>query len=165
VDFRNTIIVLTSNLGAQHLVELKDNESVEKARNAVMDAVKQAFRPEFLNRLDEIILFHRLAKAQMGAIVDIQIQYLEKLLKDRQITLSLDDAARYWLGDKGYDPIYGARPLKRVIQKNVQDRLANMILDGSIGDGAHVSITGTELGLHISVGTAPEAASGKAAKK
>ena len=164
VDFRNTIIVLTSNLGAQHLVELKDGETVDKARDKVMEAVKAAFRPEFLNRLDEIILFHRLAKTQMGAIVDIQIKHLEKLLADRQITLSLDDAARYWLGNQGYDAIYGARPLKRVIQKNVQDRLANMILDGSIGDGAHVNITGTELGLHISVGTAAEAALVRAAK-
>jgi ATP-dependent Clp protease ATP-binding subunit ClpB len=149
VDFRNTIIVLTSNLGAQHLVELKDNEPVEKARGQVMDAVRAAFRPEFLNRLDEIILFHRLARAQMGAIVDIQIKGLEKLLADREITLTLDDGARFWLGDKGYDPIYGARPLKRVIQKNVQDRLANMILEGVVADGSHVSITGTDLGLHI----------------
>jgi ATP-dependent Clp protease ATP-binding subunit ClpB len=149
VDFRNTIIVLTSNLGSQHLIELKDNEPVEKARDAVMDTVRKAFRPEFLNRLDEIILFHRLGRSQMGAIVDIQIQYLERLLKDRGITLSLDDAARNWLGDKGYDPIYGARPLKRVIQKQVQDRLANMILDGSIVDGSHVEITGTDLGLYI----------------
>ena len=165
VDFRNTIIVLTSNLGAQHLVELKDGESVDKARDKVMEAVKAAFRPEFLNRLDEIILFHRLAKAQMGAIVDIQIRYLEKLLADRQITLTLDDAARYWLGNQGYDAIYGARPLKRVIQKNVQDRLANMILDGSIGDGAHVNITGTELGLYIAVGTPAEAAAARAVVK
>ena len=107
------------------------------------------FRPEFLNRLDEIILFHRLARSEMGAIVDIQIKHLEKLLADRQITLSLDDAARTWLGEQGYDPIYGARPLKRVIQKQVQDRLANMILEGAIVDGAHVTITGHDLGLHI----------------
>ncbi|MFZ4540527.1 MAG: ATP-dependent chaperone ClpB [Rickettsiales bacterium] len=152
VDFRNTIIVLTSNLGAQHLVALKDNEPAEKARDAVMEAVRAAFRPEFLNRLDEIILFHRLAKNQMGAIVDIQIKYLEKLLADREITLSLDAAAREWLGAQGYDPVYGARPLKRVIQKQVQDRLANMILDGSISDGSLVNITGTDLGLHIEAG-------------
>ena len=149
VDFRNTIIVLTSNLGAQALIALKDNEPAEKARDAVMEAVKAAFRPEFLNRLDEIILFHRLAKNQMGAIVDIQITHLERLLKDREITLSLDDAAREWLGKQGYDPIYGARPLKRVIQKQVQDRLANMILDGSITDGSTVTITGHDLGLNI----------------
>ncbi len=149
VDFRNTIIVLTSNLGAQHLVELADNDPVEKARDKVMEAVRSSFRPEFLNRLDEIILFHRLGRAQMGAIVDIQMRQLEKLLADREVTLSLDDAARAWLAKQGYDPIYGARPLKRVIQKQVQDRLANMILDGSILDGAHVAITGTDLGLHI----------------
>lgn len=149
VDFRNTIIVLTSNLGAQALVALKDNEPAEKARDAVMEAVKAAFRPEFLNRLDEIILFHRLAKNQMGAIVDIQIKALERLLKDREITLTLDDAARAWLGAQGYDAVYGARPLKRVIQKQVQDRLANMILDGSITDGSTVSITGHDLGLNI----------------
>jgi len=149
VDFRNTIIVLTSNLGAQALVALKDNEPAEKAREQVMEAVKAAFRPEFLNRLDEIILFHRLAKNQMGAIVDIQIKRLERLLKDREITLTLDDAARAWLGKQGYDAVYGARPLKRVIQKQVQDRLANMILDGSIVDGSTVTITGHDLGLNI----------------
>ncbi len=158
VDFRNTIIVLTSNLGAQHLIELKDNEPVEKARMAVMDAVRAAFRPEFLNRLDEIILFHRLGRSQMGAIVDIQIQQLEKLLRDREITLSLDEAAREWLADKGYDPIYGARPLKRVIQKQVQDRLANLILEGTVLDGSHVGITGTDLGLHIGTDEVPPVA-------
>ncbi|MES2985393.1 MAG: ATP-dependent chaperone ClpB [Pseudomonadota bacterium] len=158
VDFRNTIIVLTSNLGAQHLVALGETQSVESVREQVMGEVKAAFRPEFLNRLDEIILFHRLGRAQMGAIVDIQITQLERLLADRQITLALDGAARAWLADKGYDPIYGARPLKRVIQKQVQDRLANMILDGSIMDGAHVDISGHELGLHITAG-APLAAS------
>ena len=149
VDFRNTIIILTSNLGARHLIELPDNKPVESAREEVMAEVRLAFRPEFLNRLDEVILFHRLGRAQMGAIVDIQITYLERLLKDREITLSLDAAAREWLGEKGYDPVYGARPLKRVIQKQVQDRLANMILEGSIIDGAHVTITGHDLGLHI----------------
>ncbi len=153
VDFRNTIIVLTSNLGAAHLVELPDGKDVETVRDKVMDAVRAAFRPEFLNRLDEIILFHRLGRAQMGAIVNIQIKQLEKLLRDKEITLSLDEGAREWLADKGYDPVYGARPLKRVIQKNVQDRLANMILDGSISDGAHVVISGTDLGLYIGTGT------------
>ena len=152
VDFRNTIIVLTSNLGAQHLVELPDNKPVETVRDKVMDAVRAAFRPEFLNRLDEIILFHRLGRAQMGAIVDIQLHYLEKLLADRQITLSLDEGAREWLSEQGYDPVYGARPLKRVIQRNVQDRLATLILEGAIRDGEHVAITGTDLGLHIGVG-------------
>lgn len=162
VDFRNTIIVLTSNLGAQHLVELPDNKPVETVRDKVMESVRAAFRPEFLNRLDEIILFHRLGRNQMGAIVDIQLKHLEKLLADRQITLSLDEAGREWLGEQGYDPVYGARPLKRVIQRNVQDRLATMILEGAIKDGDAVSITGTDLGLHIGVGEAPPA---KAATK
>ncbi len=164
VDFRNTIIVLTSNLGAQHLVELPDNKPVETVRDKVMDAVRAAFRPEFLNRLDEIILFHRLGRAQMGAIVDIQIKHLEKLLADRQITLTLDDTAREWLGNQGYDPIYGARPLKRVIQKQVQDRLATMILEGAVADGSHITISGSDLGLYIAVGEASTPAP-KAAKR
>jgi ATP-dependent Clp protease ATP-binding subunit ClpB len=164
VDFRNTIIVLTSNLGAQHLVDLPEGKPVESVRAQVMESVRGAFRPEFLNRLDEIILFHRLGRAQMGAIVDIQIKQLEKLLADRQITLTLDDAGRFWLGNQGYDAVYGARPLKRVIQKQVQDRLANMILDGSIGDGSHVVITGHELGLHITASDAA-AGAGKATSK
>ena len=149
VDFRNTIIILTSNLGSQYLVDLPDGKSVDTVRDSVMGEVRANFRPEFLNRLDEIILFHRLGREQMGAIVDIQIKHLERLLKDREVTLSLDASAREWLADKGYDPIYGARPLKRVIQKQVQDRLATMILEGAIADGSHVTITGHDLGLHI----------------
>ena len=157
VDFRNTVIVLTSNLGAQYLVELPDDKPADSVRPQVMEAVRAAFRPEFLNRLDDIILFARLGRGQMGAIVDLQLAYLEKLLADRQITLSLDDKAREWLAAKGYDAIYGARPLKRVIQKQVQDRLANLILEGTISDGAHVTITGTELGLHIAASDKPVA--------
>ncbi len=149
VDFKNTIIVLTSNLGAQYLAELPDDAPAENAREQVMGVVKQAFRPEFLNRLDDIILFHRLNRSHMGAIVDIQVKYLEKLLADRQITLKLDEPARKWLGDKGYDPVFGARPLKRVIQKYLQDRLATMILEGSVADGATVSVSGHDLGLKI----------------
>ena len=149
VDFRNTVIILTSNLGARHLVELAENKPVESIREEVMAEVRAAFRPEFLNRLDEIILFHRLGKNQMGAIVDIQMKHFEKLLNDRHITLSLDETARNWLAQQGYDPIYGARPLKRVIQKQVVDRLSTMILDGTIADGAHVVITGHDLGLKI----------------
>ncbi len=164
VDFRNTIIVLTSNLGSQYLVELADNEPADTVRPQVMEAVRAAFRPEFLNRLDEIILFARLSRNQMGAIVDLQIAYLERLLKDREITLELDEKSRAWLADKGYDAIYGARPLKRAVQKNVQDRLANMILEGVITDGAHVLVTGTELGLHIAPGTKPAAKTESAAK-
>ncbi len=151
VDFKNTIIVLTSNLGAQHLADLPDDAPAEKARDKVMDAVRAAFRPEFLNRLDEVILFHRLSRSHMGAIVNIQLKGIEKLLAAKHITLSMDDTAREWLADKGYDPVYGARPLKRVIQKYVQDRLATMLLDGSIADGAHLTITGHDLGLHVEV--------------
>ena len=149
VDFRNTIIVLTSNLGAQFIADVPENKSVDTVREDVMGVVRQAFRPEFLNRLDEIILFHRLHRDQMGAIVDIQLKGLEKLLSDRQITLTLDAQARSWLAEKGYDPIYGARPLKRVIQKQVQDRLAVMLLEGAIADGDSVQVVGTDLGLHI----------------
>jgi ATP-dependent Clp protease ATP-binding subunit ClpB len=151
VDFRNTIIVLTSNLGAQYLADLPEDKPADAAREKVMEVVRQAFRPEFLNRLDEVILFHRLHRAQMGAIVDIQLKSLEKMLKDRQITLSLDDAARSWLAAQGYDPVYGARPLKRVIQRSVQDRLATLLLEGAIEDGDHVRVTGHDLGLHIAV--------------
>ncbi|PZP86961.1 MAG: ATP-dependent chaperone ClpB [Azospirillum brasilense] len=165
VDFRNTIVILTSNLGAVHLTELPDGKDVETVRDKVMDAVRAAFRPEFLNRLDEIILFHRLGRAHMGDIVTIQIAGLEKLLRDREITLTLDEGAREWLAGKGYDPVYGARPLKRVIQKQVQDRLANMILEGAVKDGDHVVISGTDLGLHIGLGSATPAAAQPARKK
>ena len=151
VDFRNVIVVLTSNLGAQYLAELPEDKPADTVREKVMDAVKAAFRPEFLNRLDEIILFHRLGRAHMGPIVDIQLKRVEALLKDRRITLSLDAAAREYLGSQGYDPVYGARPLKRVIQKQVQDRLATMLLEGAIHDGDHLTITGHDLGLHIGV--------------
>jgi ATP-dependent Clp protease ATP-binding subunit ClpB len=150
VDFRNTIIVLTSNLGAQNLIDLAEDQPAEAARDAVMEVVKSAFRPEFLNRLDEIMLFHRLRQQDMGAIVDIQLKGLERLLQDRQIRLQLDDAARDWLAAKGYDPLYGARPLKRVIQKQLQDRLATMLLNGDVQDGDVVTVTGHDLGVNIS---------------
>jgi ATP-dependent Clp protease ATP-binding subunit ClpB len=147
VDFRNTLIILTSNLGAEYLVTLKDGESVELVRGKVLDAVKAAFRPEFLNRLDEILLFHRLERDQMAAIVDIQMGRLEKLLKDRDISLDLMPKAREWLANEGYDPAYGARPLKRVIQREVQDRLAEEILAGTIVDGARVRLDAGDGGL------------------
>ncbi|MCB9967932.1 MAG: ATP-dependent chaperone ClpB [Geminicoccaceae bacterium] len=142
VDFKNTIIVLTSNLGSEYLAALPEGASAEDARSEVMEVVRASFRPEFLNRLDEIILFNRLGRAQMGAIVEIQLGHLRKLLTDRRIDLALTDQARTWLGNAGYDPVYGARPLKRVIQKNLQDRLATMILDGRLKDGetAHVEV-------------------------
>lgn len=141
VDFSNTVLIMTSNLGAEHLVELKDGQDVEEAREQVMNVVRGAFRPEFLNRLDEILLFRRLGREQMTGIVEIQLGYLRGLLEDRHITLDIDDKAKKWLGDKGYDPAYGARPLKRVIQSYVQNKLAEEILNGRITDGAQVHIT------------------------
>ncbi len=142
VDFRNTLIIMTSNLGGEFLANLGENEDVDAVRGPVMDAVRAHFRPEFLNRLDDIILFHRLRRADMGQIVDIQLVRLAKLLEDRKITLDLDESARAWLAEKGYDPVYGARPLKRVIQREVQDPLADKMLAGEIPDGARVRITG-----------------------
>ena len=151
VDFRNTLIILTSNIGSDYLAELKDGESVEKVREPVMDALKATFRPEFLNRLDEILLFHRLERKHMGAIVDIQFKQLQKMVADREITLSLTDAAREWLADKGYDPAYGARPLKRVMQRAVQDGLADLMLAGKVKDGDTVVVDrkGDELVLTV----------------
>jgi ATP-dependent Clp protease ATP-binding subunit ClpB len=142
VDFRNTLIVLTSNLGGEFLANLGENEDVDSVRGPVMDTVRAHFRPEFLNRLDDIILFHRLKRRDMAEIVNIQLARLAKLLEDRKVTLDLDESARAWLADKGYDPVYGARPLKRVIQREVQDPLADKILAGEIPDGARVRITG-----------------------
>jgi ATP-dependent Clp protease ATP-binding subunit ClpB len=147
VDFRNTLIVMTSNLGSEYLAQLRDGESVEVVRGKVLDAVKAAFRPEFLNRIDDILLFHRLERGHMGAIVDIQFGRLRKLLADRDITLTLTPKARDWLGAEGYDPAYGARPLKRVLQREVQDRLAEEILGGTILDGVTVLVDADEDGI------------------
>ncbi len=147
VDFRNTLIVMTSNLGADFLVNQPEGQDTDAVKDQVMSVVRAAFRPEFLNRVDEIILFHRLKKAEMGRIVDIQIARLQKLLDDRKITIKLDASARDWLAEKGWDPAYGARPLKRVIQKSVQDPLAEMILAGKIKDGEKVNVSGDKLGL------------------
>ncbi|KNY13884.1 ATPase AAA [Shinella sp. SUS2] len=141
VDFRNTMIIMTSNLGAEYLTALGENEDSDSVRDQVMDVVKMAFRPEFLNRVDEIILFHRLKRSEMGAIVDIQLARLRKLLVDRKIVLDLDEEAVHWLAEKGYDPVYGARPLKRAIQKHLQDPLAEKILAGDIPDGSTVKVT------------------------
>jgi ATP-dependent Clp protease ATP-binding subunit ClpB len=140
VDFSNTLIILTSNLGSQHLAALGDDEDVEKAEPAVMEIVRAHFRPEFLNRLDEIILFHRLAAQHMAPIVDIQVARVQKLLKDRKITIALSDKAKAWLGRVGYDPVYGARPLKRAIQRHLQDPLADLILRGEVPDGSTVDV-------------------------
>ena len=150
VDFSNTIIILTSNLGSQYLAALGEDEGVEKVEPQVMEMVRSHFRPEFLNRLDEIILFHRLGQAHMGPIVDIQIGRLGKLLENRKIRLELTDAARAWLGRVGYDPVYGARPLKRAVQKYLQDPLADAILAGTVMDGATVHVDEGDGGLVIS---------------
>ena len=150
VDFRNVLIVMTSNLGADFLVLQKEGEDSSAVHAEVMQVVRGHFRPEFLNRVDEIILFHRLRREDMGAIVDIQFVRLAKLLEDRKITIELHPEAREWLASKGYDPAYGARPLKRVIQKNVQDPLAELILAGDIHDGEKVVVGADENGLLIS---------------
>lgn len=140
VDFSNTVLIMTSNLGAEYLVAQKEGEDVESVRDSVMGVVRKAFRPEFLNRLDEILLFRRLGRDQMAGIVDIQLRGLQKLLADRRVTLTLTDAARSWLADRGYDPAYGARPLKRVIQTSLQNALADLILKGEIPEGASVDV-------------------------
>jgi len=160
VDFSNTVLIMTSNLGAEHLVTQKDGEDVEKVRGKVMDVVRGAFRPEFLNRIDDILLFRRLSRDVMVDIVDIQVMGLQKMLADRHIALTLDDKARHWLAEEGYDPAYGARPLKRVIQKDLQNPLANLIIEGKVSDGGSVTVTSNKTGLIIA--TTPEKAkSGK----
>ncbi|MFX4088411.1 ATP-dependent chaperone ClpB [Sphingobium yanoikuyae] len=140
VDFKNTLIILTSNLGSQFLSNLAEGQTVESVEPQVMEVVRAHFRPEFLNRLDEIILFHRLGQADMGPIVDIQVTRVQNLLKDRKIRLDLTDRARAWLGRVGYDPVYGARPLKRAIQRYLQDPLADLLLRGEVPDGSTVTI-------------------------
>jgi ATP-dependent Clp protease ATP-binding subunit ClpB len=147
VDFRNTLIVMTSNLGAELLVAQPEGQDTDAVRDQVMAIVRASFRPEFLNRIDEIILFHRLQKSEMARIVDIQIARLAKLLEERKIKITLEPGARDWLADKGWDPAYGARPLKRVIQKSVQDPLAELVLSGRIKDGDKVVISGSKQGL------------------
>ncbi|MGU3475091.1 ATP-dependent chaperone ClpB [Methylobacterium sp. D48H] len=149
VDFRNTLLIMTSNLGAEYLVNQPAGQDTDAVREEVMSVVRGHFRPEFLNRVDEIILFHRLARSEMGAIVEIQLGRLQKLLDDRKITLEVDEEAKNWLADKGYDPAYGARPLKRVIQKNVQDPLAELVLSGKVHDGETVPVRLGPMGLMI----------------
>src|SRR5215213_9358311 len=157
VDFRNTLIIMTSNLGSEFLVNQPEGEDTSAVRDEVMGVVRSHFRPEFLNRVDEIILFHRLQRSEMGAIVDIQMERLQKLLDERKITLVLEPEARGWLAEKGYDPAYGARPLKRVIQKHVQDPLAEAILAGEIHDGETVPVRLGPLGLIIGDTPTPRA--------
>ena len=149
VDFRNTIIVLTSNLGSDILAQQREDEDVDLVRGQVMAVVRSRFRPEFLNRLDEIILFRRLGRAQMGAIVEIQLRRLRALLAERKIALELDESAKAWLAEAGYDPTYGARPLKRVIQRSLQNPLATMLLEGTIREGETVRVSTMGDGLAI----------------
>jgi ATP-dependent Clp protease ATP-binding subunit ClpB len=149
VDFRNTLIIMTSNLGAEYLVQQPENEEPEIVRARVMMSVREHFRPEFLNRVDEILVFHRLKRDQMAAIVDIQMTRLQKLLDERHVKLELDEAGRQWLANEGYEPAYGARPLKRVIQKNVQDPLSELVLEGKIKDGDVVRVSAGDGGLVI----------------
>ncbi|PZQ44253.1 MAG: ATP-dependent chaperone ClpB [Micavibrio aeruginosavorus] len=161
VDFTNTVLIMTSNLGAEHLVNLEDGQDVESARSKVMDAVRAAFRPEFLNRLDEILLFRRLGRDQMTGIVDIQLGYLHKLLAGRRVELTVEVSAKKWLAEKGYDPAYGARPLKRVIQTELQNKLAELILEGKVEDGAQVRVT--VKGEHLDFAITPPGTKARAA--
>jgi ATP-dependent Clp protease ATP-binding subunit ClpB len=149
VDFRNTLIVLTSNLGSEILASLPEGVETNAVREQVMAVVRQAFRPEFLNRLDEILLFRRLGRKEMAGIVEIQIERLRQLLADRKIKLELDESAKTWLADAGYDPVYGARPLKRVIQRELQNSLAQMILEGTMPDGSTVDVSAKDGKLTI----------------
>ncbi len=161
VDFKQTLIILTSNLGARALSALPEGADPTEARAEVMEAVRTHFRPEFLNRLDEQVIFDRLDRSDMGAIVDIQLHLLEARLASRKVTLDLDEAAKQWLGDEGYDPVFGARPLKRVIQNHLQNPLAEMILGGEILDGSTVKVSagagGLIIGSRVSASRRPDA--------
>jgi ATP-dependent Clp protease ATP-binding subunit ClpB len=149
VDFTNTLIVLTSNLGGDILAAQDEGHDSEEVREDVMEVVRGAFRPEFLNRLDDIVLFHRLFREHMDGIVEIQVAFLRALLDDHKIALNIDMSAQAWLADTGYDPVYGARPLKRVIQKALQNPLASLILEGKVGEGETVHISAGDGGLMI----------------
>ena len=149
IDFRNTLIIMTSNMGSEFLAAQAEGEPVEAVRPMVMDVVRSHFRPELLNRIDEIILFKRLGRAEMDDIVGIQLQRVEKMLADRRMALSVDESAMSWLGDKGYDPVYGARPLKRVIQKALIDPIARKLLAGDLEDGAVIDVRAGDDGLTI----------------
>jgi ATP-dependent Clp protease ATP-binding subunit ClpB len=149
VDFRNTLIIMTSNLGAEYLANQREGEDVDAVRPMVMDAVRRHFRPEFLNRIDEVILFQRLGREQMDSIVAIQLQRLEARLADRRMAISLDPSALHWLGEQGYDPVYGARPLKRVIQKELVDPIARKLLAGDLAEGSVIDVHAGEGKLQI----------------
>jgi len=158
VDFKNSLIVMTSNLGSEVLANQAEGEDSEAVREPVMEIVRAAFRPEFLNRLDEILLFHRLFEENMAGIVDIQVARLAQRLEESKIELDLDEAARAWLAKHGYDPVYGARPLKRVIQKELENPMAMAVLNGDILDGAQVNISADADGLVINGKAASELA-------
>jgi ATP-dependent Clp protease ATP-binding subunit ClpB len=158
VNFTNTVIILTSNLGSEFLAALPEGASSEDARTQVMDVVRHAFRPEFLNRLDEIILFNRLQQKDMAGIVNIQLALLEKRLSAQQIEMKVDENAQSWLAKEGYDAVYGARPLKRVVQKQVQNKLAEMILEGALLPHDIAAVSAGKDGITIS------AKKGKASK-
>jgi ATP-dependent Clp protease ATP-binding subunit ClpB len=149
VDFKNTLIIMTSNLGSEFLAGQEEGDDVDVVRPMVMEAVRRHFRPEFLNRIDEIILFRRLGREQMDNIVRIQLARTEKLLADRRMTLAIDPAGLHWLGEKGYDPVYGARPLKRVIQKELVDPIAKKLLSGELKDGEVIAVTAGDGKLEI----------------
>ena len=151
VDFRNTMILLTSNIGADHLLALDDDAPAEAARDQIMAEMNQLFRPEFLNRLDEVLLFRRLSRDDMGAIVTIQIAGLQKRLAERGIKLLLNDTALDWLAGEGYDPQFGARPLQRVIQNKLQNPLAEALLDGNFEEGDTISVELNQAGDHLSM--------------
>jgi len=144
VDFRNTVIIMTSNLGSHAIQELASENNYAKMKAAVMESVQQHFRPEFINRVDDIVVFHPLGKSQLRSIVDIQLGYLRRRLADRDIQLELDDAARDLLGEAGFDPVYGARPLKRAIQSQLENPLAQKILRGEFGPGAKIRVTAAQ---------------------
>jgi ATP-dependent Clp protease ATP-binding subunit ClpB len=163
VDFRNTLIILTSNLGSEILANEPEGELLPSVREKVLHVVRGAFRPEFLNRLDEILIFQRLTRGQMTVIVDIQLARLRRMLEDRNITLVLDGKATAWLADAGYDPVYGARPLKRVIQRSLQNPLAELILKGEVRDGDTVSVGAGSEGLMLQPNHADEAQAAAAA--
>lgn len=149
VDFTNTVIILTSNLGSHHLAELKDNEDLEKARDKVMDDVQAAFKPEFINRLDDIILFRRLDRKVMENIVNVQLERLEAMLAEKELHLELEDKAKKWLADKGYDPVYGARPLKRVIQNELQNKMARLMLQDELPAGTTIHVSAADGSLTL----------------
>ena len=163
VDFKQTIIILTSNLGALALSQLPDGSDASDAHREVMDAVRSHFRPEFLNRLDETIIFDRLSRSEMDGIVDVQLAHLRGRLAHRNITLNLDQASKKWLADEGYDPVFGARPLKRVLQATLQNQLAEMLLANEVMDGDTVSIIAGPDGLIV--GDRPSSSSRSSKKK